>query len=201
MIDQGQLKSIPGLSALVFEREFRYDISRENDLPRPQPGQFRGLLKGTYTARYEDANGTYYANDSACVIYGTDLARQLKFVSSGGIWLARSPTAEPPFRLYWIAGRPGPLPTPLAAEPACGEVAAAASPAGTTTGVPIDPLVTSRIVETTAPRATPATAGAATGLATGLINAIAEYERDKIMLLPPPVAGSAIRGAYRLEPR
>lgn len=200
VIDQRQLKVVPGTSALVFEREFRYDISRENDLPRPQPGQFRGLLKGTYTARYEDATGTYYANDNACVIYGTDLARQLKFVSTGGIWVARSPTAEPAFRLYWIAGRPGPLPTPLAAEPACGEITASGG-ASPQQGVPVDLQVTMRIVDNTAPRADPAAAGAGAGLAVALIDAIAEYERGKIIVLPAPVSGSKVQGAYRLEPR
>lgn len=199
VIDQRELRTVPGTSALVFEREFRYDISRENDMPRPQPGQFRGLLKGTYTARYEDANGTYYANDNACVIYSTELAQQRKYVSTGGIWLAKSPTAEPAFRLYWISGRPGPLPTPLAGEPACGDVAAAGSPAAAQ-GVPIDPAVTMRIIETTAPNASPAAAGAGAGLAVGLINAIADQERGKIVMLPSPVAGTAIRGAFRVTP-
>jgi hypothetical protein len=200
VIDQRQLKIVADPHTIVFDREFRYDISRETDLPRPRPGQFRGLLKGVYTARYEDATGIYYANDHACVIYGTELEQQRKFVSAGGIWIARSPSARPAFRLYWIAGRPGPLPTPIDAEPACGEIGApAANPPGP--AVPIDPVVTTQILQRTAPQATPVTAGAGLGLSVGLIEATAEYERGKIVLMPSPVPGTPINALFRVQGR
>lgn len=195
VIDQASLRVVADGRTIVFDREFRYDISRENDLPRPKPGQFRGLLKGTYTARYEDATGVYYGSDGACVIYGTELDRKLKFVSTGGVWIAKAAGAQPAFRLYWISGRPGPIPTPIDGEPACGDVVLPAAPAAA--GVAIDPAVTAQIAQRTAPQATPAAAGVGAGLAGGLINAIAESERGKIVLMPAPVAGTAIAGAYR----
>lgn len=198
VVNQADLRTVTDGRTIVFDKEFRYDISKENDLPRPLPGQFRGLLKGTYSARYEDATGTYFANDNACVIYGTDLNRKLKFVSTGGVWIAKSP-AEPAFRLYWISGKPGPIPAPLESEPPCGEVAmpSAVGP----TSAALDPVVTDQIVSRTAPQATPAAAGAGVGLAGGMITAIAEYERGKIVLLPPPAGGTSIAGAFRAVQR
>ncbi len=198
VINQANLKIVSDGRSILFDREFRYDISKENDHPRPKPGQFRGLLRGAYTARYEDAEGVYYANDNACVIYSADLDQKLKFVSTGGVWISKS-TVGPAFRLYWVSGKPGPIPTAIDPEPHCGEVTLPSASAISTAS--LDPAVTTQIVRATAPQAAPAAAGTGAGLAAGVIGAIAEYERGKIVLLPAPVAGTSITGAFRVELR
>ena len=170
--DQRNLKPIQTGETLVIEREFRYDISKEIDLPRPKPGMFRGLLAGTYLARYEDAEGIYFANDDLCVIVEANLERRVKFVVPGGVWISKSPR-DPAFRLYRIAHSDARA-IPIDQEPACGSVRAD-KPAGNQT-----------------------TTSNSSSLVIIGIEAMIDAERGKIQSIQAPAAGTAVPGIRRM---
>ena len=199
VVDQRRLKA-PDPHVVEFLVPFTYDTSKETDLPRPEPGAFRGVLPGVYTAVYEDDQGIYYRAPGLCVIYMTYPSKGTKFLIEGGIWIEKaSPT--PKFRLYRIEGyAAGPGPSPIGDLGPC----VATSPAGRvspsvgTYDATAQMAITNPVVVSTVPTS-PLATGVGAGLGYAIVAAMIEADRGKIVFLPPPVGEPRIAGTFRRQ--
>ncbi|GKS73322.1 hypothetical protein AVME950_00520 [Acidovorax sp. SUPP950] len=66
---------------------------------------YHGLAPGRYKVEATDDEGDYYAGDGSLLIFGASLTADgevLEPRTLGGFWLARSPLAQPAFKLYRI---------------------------------------------------------------------------------------------------
>jgi hypothetical protein len=191
VIDHSQLKT-PAPHVIVFSSPFSYDTSKEVDLPKPEPGSFRGLLAGTYTAVYEDDQGTYYRAPGVCVISMTYPSKGQKFLVEGGIWIEKN-SAAPKFRLYRISGLSLGTPSPIGDLPPCTPSSQVAVPASDTYSV-VNQLATSAVINNPAPISASTAVG--TGIGYSLVGAMIEAEKGKLVLLPPPVGDPNIGGKF-----
>ena len=194
LINPNSLRPVPQPAPqIVFEREFRYDISQEFDLPRPQPGAFRGLLKGTYTAIYEDDHGVYYGNDGLCAITSSEPSRGTKGVEWGGIWIEKN-AVQPKFRIFSIAWYAG-VPVPIHTEPECGSLAL---PKPIVSTVSKDDRVAGAVegVAAAGNANTRANGAVASITVLRLIDAMAAAEKGQLKLLPAPVGNPSLVGKF-----
>lgn len=191
VINQMSLKKPAEKTSIVFINEFHYDVSKEIDLPRPEPGSFRGLLKGRYAAAYEDENGIFYQAEGPCVIIGSSVLKGLKWVQNGGVWIEKN-TVSPKFRLYKIANSNG-GPLPIAETPLCSS-SSRENPLAEVTRQP------NLNITTPVAGAKPIQASAGNAIAQGMIEYLVESERGKIVFVPKPVEGSNIWGEFFISP-
>ena len=191
VIDHSQLKT-PAPHVIVFSSPFSYDTSKEVDLPKPEPGSFRGLLAGTYTAVYEDDQGTYYRAPGPCVISMTYPSKGQKFLVEGGIWIEKN-SAAPKFRLYRISGLSLGTPSPIGDMPSCTPSSQVAIPVSNASDV-AGQLATSSL--TNNPARIPAPTAVGTIIGYSLVGAMIEAEKGKLILLPSPVGDPNIGGKF-----
>lgn len=194
LINPNSLRSVPQPAPqIVFEREFRYDISQEVDFPRPQPGAFRGLLKGTYTAAYEDDLGIYYGNSGLCAIVGSEPAKGIKGIEWGGIWIEKN-AAQPKFRIFSLAGYEGTV-VPIHSEPECGSLP---PPKAIQSTLSKQEGVSSALqgVATAGQSNSPATGAVASSTSLLLVDLLVASEKGKLKLLPVPVGNPSVIGKF-----
>ncbi|MDM8359008.1 hypothetical protein [Pandoraea communis] len=192
VIDQARLNT-PSPHAIVFNTPFTYSTSAESDLPRPEPGAFRGVLAGTYVAVYEDDHGIYYRAPGRCIISMTYPSKGKKYLVEGGIWIEKN-SVSPKFRLYRIAGLGVGEPSPIGDLPPCSINSNAVENQGKSAEA-LNQLVIQSAVAPPVP-AGPIAAGVGSAIAYTLVGAMIESEKGKIILYPSPVDAPGIAGAY-----
>jgi len=187
-------------ASITFAKDFFYPTPEVAGSANPKYPPYKGLLAGVYRAAWEDKEGTFYLGAGTCLVGWVMPTDGKRVVTQGGVWIENKPE-HPKFRLFEIrmssaavVEDPSNPATPVAhcaqpgePAPAQSETASFDDPNGAGLGVGL---------QTMPKGAPPAAAGLGVGLGAGIVTAIADMDRGKVRLLPPPPANIELQGTF-----